>query len=151
MSISRKSESKTGNFRLPVGARRSVRSLLSVEQLNQAIARESLRVDRAKGEDLSLVLFKLANPRRNALSTVRLIKAIIKRIRVTDDVGWFDHRQIGLLLPDTTVEGAQALIQQICDSVASKGAARPVSAMYTYPADNRDAAEMPPRAVKVAS
>src|SRR5262245_39535310 len=115
----RKPADQPGHLCFPKAAKRSVRSLLSVAQFNQAIARESLRVDRSKGGDLSLVLFRLTNTRKHALSTVRLIKAIIKRIRVTDDIGWFDHQQVGLLLPDTASEGAQILAKQICDAIAS--------------------------------
>jgi hypothetical protein len=102
--------------------------------MNQALARESARVDR-KGEGaMSLVLFRIPESDRNKLSAVRLAHTILKRIRVTDDVGWFDSEHLGLLLPDTPPTGAWQLAQQVCDVVAQRGS-RPLCTMYTYPAE----------------
>jgi len=88
--------------------KRTVRTLLSPEQLNQAIMRESARVDRRGDGTLSLVLFRLPataggrrSRRRMGISAVRLARTILKRIRVTDDVGWFDDQHLGVLMPDT--------------------------------------------------
>ena len=119
--------------------KRTVRTMLSPEQLNQAMQRESARVDR-KGEGaVSLVLFRIPESERSSLSAIRLAKTILKRIRVTDDVGWFDDEHLGLLLPETTAAGAWQLAQIVCDAVAKRGP-RPLITMYTYPAEAVEAA-----------
>src|SRR5690348_7866537 len=82
----------------PVRLKRTVRTLLSPEQLNNAMARESARVDRKGAGALSLVLFRIGADQRHSLTAVRLAKTILKRIRVTDDVGWFDDEHLGVLL-----------------------------------------------------
>lgn len=132
---------KSADFKhRPVRYKRTVRTLLSPEQLNAAMARESARVDR-KGEGaLALVLFRIPATRRSRLSAIRLAKTILKRIRVTDDVGWFDAEHLGLLLPDTTAAGAWRLAQDVCETVAARGP-RPLCTMYTYPADATGAGE----------
>jgi hypothetical protein len=117
-----------------VRVKRSVRTLLSPEQMNAAMSRESARVDRKSGGTLTLVLFRVTPARRTKLSTVRLVRAILERVRVTDDLGWFDNEHLGLLLPETTATGAWRLAQHICDVVAKRGA-RPLCTMYTYGAD----------------
>lgn len=143
-----------------VPMKRTVRTLLSPEQMNLAMARESARVDR-KGEGaLSMVLFRIPESERKSLSAVRLARTILKRIRVTDDIGWFDAEHLGLLLPETAPAGAWALAQKVCDAVAKHGS-QPLITMYTYPAEEdqkaaenatvlRTTAEQPP-AIKVAS
>jgi hypothetical protein len=111
--------------------KRTLRSLLTPEQLNLAIQRESLRVDRKEDSSLVLLLFRFAGD-VNAPSTMRLAKTILHRIRVTDDIGWFDEQHLGVLLPDTAPAGAWRLAQQICDRVARR-APRPHIVMYCYP------------------
>jgi hypothetical protein len=138
-----------------VRLKRTVRTLLSPEQMNQAMTRESARVDRKSGGTLTLVLFRVPAEKRTKLSGIRLAKTILKRIRVTDDLGWFDDEHLGLLLPETTPTGAWRLAQHICDVVAKRGA-RPLCTMYTYGADTQAATvvrstEPVAREVKIAS
>ncbi len=147
-----------------VRVKRTVRTLLSPEQLNQAMTRESARVDRKGAGALSMVLFRIPASERNTLSAVRLAKTILKRIRVTDDLGWFDEDHLGVLLPETPTTGAWRLAQEVCDIVGKRGA-RPLCTMYTYPADGQGKlqpagiirtsepaqAQAAPPAVKVAS
>ena len=113
--------------------KRSIRSLLTPEQLNGAILRESARVDRKSGAALVLVLFRFAGS-CTAPSTMRLAKTILHRIRVTDDVGWFDANHLGVLLPDTAPAGAWRLARQICDRMNKRGR-RPHVTMYSYGGD----------------
>jgi hypothetical protein len=143
-----------------VRVKRTVRTLLSPEQLNQAMGRESARVDRRGAGVLSLVLFRVPQAERNTLSAVRLAKTILKRIRVTDDVGWFDDQHLGVLLPETPTTGAWRLAQEVCDVVAKRGP-RPLCTMYTYSGEGQgvstQTAAVDPRtpapapAIKVAS
>lgn len=111
--------------------KRSIQSLLSPEQMHIAIQRESARADRSGGE-FAMVLFRLQNTDRQALSTVRLAKIILKRVRATDDVGWYDDQNIGVLLPDTSAAGAWRFADQVCGLIQKKYA-RPAVRVYSYP------------------
>jgi hypothetical protein len=113
--------------------KRTLRSMLTPEQMNVAILRESARVDRKDGGMLVLVLFRTADGDLHSPLAGRLVKTILHRIRVTDDVGWFDDVHVGVLLPDTAPAGAWKLAQHVCDRVALHGM-RPLSVMYSYPA-----------------
>src|SRR5579862_1653916 len=83
--------------------KRTIASMLTPEQMNIAIQRETARADRGGGE-FALVLFRVRN--RKSLSTNRLAKTVLGRIRATDDVGWYDEDHLGVLLPDTAATGA---------------------------------------------
>jgi lipopolysaccharide/colanic/teichoic acid biosynthesis glycosyltransferase len=115
--------------RLPT--KRSFHSLLTPEQMNIAIQRESARADRSSGE-FALVLIRVKRKDHNALSTVRLAKTILGRVRATDDVGWYDENHLGVILPDTGATGAWRFADQIC-AMASRKLPRPLCSVYTYP------------------
>ncbi len=129
--------SKTaGSRNRRAAATRGVRTLLSSEQFILALERESSRVDRSGAGDLSLVLFRVKKSRRWRLSTVRLARTILSRIRVTDDIGWFDREHLGMLLPETTSAGAWKLAQSICGALSRHGAT-PLCTLYNYPGNSQ--------------
>ena len=97
--------------------------MLTAEQMNIAIHRETARADRSGGE-FALVLFRVRKKDHTALSTVRLAKTVLGRVRATDDVGWYDENHLGVLLPDTSANGAWRFADQVC-SLASRRAPRP--------------------------
>ncbi len=105
--------------------------MLTVDQMNVAIQRESARADRSGGE-FALVLFRIRNRDHNALSSVRLAKTILGRIRATDDVGWYDDDHLAVLLPDTTAAGAWRFADSLCN-LASQRTHRPLCSVYCYP------------------
>lgn len=117
--------------------KRSLRSILSGEQFRWALERESQRVDRLNSGDLTLLLFRVSAGQRR-LSSLRLARTILSRIRITDDIGWYDREHLGVLLPETSVAGAWHLSQAICEIVARRGP-RPLCTMYNYPALGEDA------------
>src|SRR5271155_5015440 len=112
--------------------KRSYRSLLSPEQMAIAVQRETSRADRNGGE-FALALFRVRNNDRSSLSTVRLAKTILKRVRATDDVGWFDDQFLAALLPDTSPDGAWRFAEQVLNLVSGR-APRPLCKVYSYPA-----------------
>lgn len=115
--------------RLP--ARRRLSSMLTPEQMNIAIQRESARADRSGGE-FALVLFRVRGRDRMSLSTMKLAKTLMGRIRATDDIGWYDEQHLAVLLPDTASTGAW----RFADSVVALAAARtprPLCSVYSYP------------------
>lgn len=130
----------TGQFRpKKTRIRRTIRSLLTAEQMNFAIQRESMRVDRRPQSSLVLVLFHFSGA-PTAPSTMRLVKSILHRVRITDDVGWFDEQHVGVILPDTAPAGAWRLAQQVCDRVA-RHSNRPHVVMYSYSGSGADSAD----------
>src|SRR3954469_12815447 len=115
--------------RLP--RKRTVQSMLTPEQMNIAIQRESARADRSGGE-FALVLFRIRNRDRSSLSTVRLAKTLLGRIRATDDIGWYDEDHLGVLLPDTSATGGWRFADAVC-GLASQRMHRPLCTVYSYP------------------
>ena len=111
--------------------KRSLQSLLTPEQMNIAVQRETARADR-NGAQFALVLFRARNKDQQSLSTVRLAKTILRRVRATDDVGWYDDRHLAALLPDTAPAGAWRFAEQVCSLVSTK-APRPLCSVYSYP------------------
>jgi lipopolysaccharide/colanic/teichoic acid biosynthesis glycosyltransferase len=91
------------------------------------IAHERSRADRA-GKAFSLVVFTFD---AKTTSSYR-IKAVCKRLsaasRTTDEIGWMKDGRVGVLLPDTTMEGAQKYLCRV-----STGENDPVSQVFTYP------------------
>jgi hypothetical protein len=61
-----------------------------------------------------------------------LIHSIANRIRWTDEVGWFNDKSIGVILPETSAVGAGKFAECLCDKVASK-CPRPEYTIYMYP------------------
>jgi lipopolysaccharide/colanic/teichoic acid biosynthesis glycosyltransferase len=115
--------------RLP--SKRSLQSLLTPEQMNIAIQRESARADRNGGE-FALVLFRAQNNEPHSLSSMRLAKTVLRRVRATDDLGWYDDQHIAALLPDTSAAGAWRFADQVC-MMLSRKAPRPLCSVYSYP------------------
>jgi lipopolysaccharide/colanic/teichoic acid biosynthesis glycosyltransferase len=99
--------------------------------MNIAVQRETARADR-NGAQFALVLFRARNKDQQSLSTVRLAKTVLRRVRATDDVGWYDDRHLAALLPDTAPAGAWRFAEQVCTLVSAK-APRPLCSVYSYP------------------
>ena len=112
----------------PTIERRSVTGALSRENFHRALAQERARTDRTEHQ-FSVVLLH-GNGLQRGRAAEDLIHKIANRIRVTDQIGWFDDRRIGLILPYTSSNGARKLVNGI----------RPLSttsvsffSIYTYP------------------
>ncbi len=123
--------------RLP--SKRSLQSLLTPEQMNIAIQRESARADR-NGGMFALVLFRARSDDRQSLSTTRLARTVLRRVRATDDLGWFDDQHLAAILPDTSAAGSWRFADQVCTMLSRKGP-RPLCSVYCYPTkwfDNAD-------------
>ena len=108
--------------------RRGVTGALCREDFHRALAQERARANRTEHQ-FSVVLLQGEGLQR-AGGAEDLINKIANRIRVIDQIGWFDSRRIGLILPYTSSSGAQKLVDRI----------RPLSppfvsffTIYTYP------------------
>jgi lipopolysaccharide/colanic/teichoic acid biosynthesis glycosyltransferase len=83
---------------------------------------------------LSLLLFNIGDPEANSVAEQYLAHILANRIRSTDEVGWFDSKHIGVILPYTSTGGAHKLADDICKAITSK--ASPLEyIVYTYPSN----------------
>jgi len=101
------------------------------EQFRAMIMRERAGADRNQ-HVFSLLLFNIGDPEANSVGVQYLAHVVANRIRMPDEVGWFDKKRIGVLLPYTSTDGAQKLADDICQAIAAK-ASPPEYTIYTYP------------------
>jgi lipopolysaccharide/colanic/teichoic acid biosynthesis glycosyltransferase len=81
-------------------------------QFRCALDRESARSDRS-GRPFSLVLVRPDPILQNTSRGWRLVKNVVRRVRETDRIGWFAPGVLGVILPDTSVEGARRLLADL--------------------------------------
>jgi len=103
------------------------------EHMLHTLHRERARADRTNHE-FSLVLFRVKQAAKVTHSVERLIRTCVARARTTDEVGWFNEKFLGVILPDTNSTGAWRFAEDVCELVAGK-MHRPIYAVYTYPKD----------------
>ncbi len=94
------------------------RSSSKVIDFRTALMRERARADRNE-EEFSVLLLE---------GDERLIEKLTKRMRTIDEIGWFDKRQIGVILPDTSASGAMKVANDI-----RRMPSLPTVTVYTYP------------------
>ncbi len=92
--------------------RRGIDGIFSRDEFNFIIERERARCDRG-GDGFALIEIEPASPLGANSSTDCLIRIVRKRIRLTDDIGTLDDDRIGVLLPETALDGARVLAESI--------------------------------------
>src|SRR5437867_1536479 len=98
----------------------------SREAFRGSLLRERAGCDR-NGHEFSLLVF---DGETGAAAAPNLLHAINRRVREIDEIGWLDHRRVGVLLPFTSPSGAKLLAEDICRVMAP---APPNYTIYTYP------------------
>ena len=86
----------------------------SEEEFRRIIDRERARADRTDHQ-FSLILLDFGFNNRNHNSNGRLLQKISSRIRKIDEIGWYDPRRIGIILPYTSEQGAQRFAESLCE------------------------------------
>jgi GGDEF domain-containing protein len=86
----------------------------SREQFREILQRELMRSGRS-GIPFSILLFNIPEGKPGKRFFEKLEKLIAGRVRATDVIGWYSNTELGVLLPDTHLEGAYLLAEQICD------------------------------------
>src|SRR5262245_54336986 len=86
-------------------------TLHSVERMQAILNRERMRSDRGNSTFTLLTLTFSSRCDQGELTTLGRILG--DRIRITDDAGRLGHDQVGVVLPETPVEGAWKLAEDL--------------------------------------
>jgi lipopolysaccharide/colanic/teichoic acid biosynthesis glycosyltransferase len=106
----------------------------SVEEFQKNLLRERSRADRS-GLIFSVLTVSIQHLDDLQISVSDLVHLVVRRVRFTDYVGWFDGQNLGVLLPDTPETGGWRLAGDICLQVPAT-IPRLVCKVYCYPAQN---------------
>jgi len=110
---------------------KALQKVHSVERFRVILERERARADR-NGHQFSVVAFDIDNPKANSTNANQFASVLLKRIRFTDDLGWFDNHRIAALLPETTSVGARSMAENVCQ-ILSATTSPPKYTIHTYP------------------
>lgn len=127
-----------GTFTPAFAERREAQSnsseiLCNAAQMERVLRREIARADRG-GRGFSLVLFRV-RPGQSNTATRLLADLLLKRARLTDEVGWFSDSYLAALLTGTPADGARVFADGVCDAAAHHSP-RPLAVVYTYPSED---------------
>ena len=103
----------------------------SAEDFQAILKRERARADRGN-KKFSLLVFEVESFDANSSFAKFLVKFLSSRVRLSDVIGWFNENSIGILLPDTTSEGAYKLAEEIRQKIALT-LISPACKVYMYP------------------
>jgi hypothetical protein len=96
----------------------SIDLLSGREAFQQAIAKERYRSDRSDHK-YSLLIISLAIKSEKDERIGRAIATIRERIRAIDEIGWYEENQLGIILPYTSMAGADQLANEIFDIITA--------------------------------
>ena len=91
------------------------------------IAHERSRADRS-GKAFSLAVLTFDAKAASSFRIKAACKRLSSALRTTDEIGWLQDGRVGVLLPDTTMEGARKYLSRV-----SSGGNDPSSQVFTYP------------------
>jgi hypothetical protein len=94
-----------------------VKDVYGKEDFQAIIKREKARANRTENW-FSFVVF-ITNHNAEHLAVQKLAEQIRRRARIIDSVGWFDDHRIGIILPNTKMDGAKKFsgeISKLCQS-----------------------------------
>jgi len=89
------------------------RILWSREAFSSLLGRVLARTERSN-QVFSVVEFGIGDFETNIELGKRIFQVVAKEMRVTDEVGWCKDHHIGVLLNDTSFEGARIFSERIC-------------------------------------
>lgn len=118
--------------------------LVGKEAFQRAIEKERYRADRSNHK-YSLLILSLAIKSEHDKRIVRASAAIRERIRAIDEIGWYEENQLGIILPFTTMEGADRLADEICGIITThlKPAECLACELFSYDPETVPEAELP--------
>ncbi len=114
---------------IPNSKVRSTDAILSAQELQEAVLQERDRADRT-GAEFSLVLYTVCQAEGKL--PPEFLRALRRRIRFIDQVGWFQDGTVGLLLPSTSYQGASSLAAGFAASPPGRKTCTAYE-VFTYP------------------
>ena len=90
-----------------------VEGLATREAFHRILEKERYRSDRSD-HIYSLLVVALPPGNRSHAALQRIVGQIRNRIRLVDEVGWYNANCLGIILPYTPREGAEQLAEDIC-------------------------------------
>lgn len=99
--------------------------------LLQVVMKERCRAER-NSSNLSFVLLRNARQQMGNELLDEALSVVIGEIRFTDEVGFINKKAIGIVLPDTSFEGATCIANKVSNALNEKGA-NLLHEVYTYP------------------
>ena len=106
--------------------------------------KERYRSDRSNNK-YSLLILSLAIKSEEDERIHRAIATIRKRIRTIDEIGWYEENQLGIILPFTSMEGADRLADEICAIITAhlEPAECVACELFSYDSGTTPDADMP--------
>jgi len=106
--------------------------LLPLEDFNKALRKQMCRSHR-NGNPLSIVVIEKDSSLMAGDFTIDLPSGIVS-CAIEGFRDWqLDESRIGILLPDTSLEGAENFVEDFSGSFSAKGKRSPQWLIYTYP------------------
>ncbi len=109
----------------------SIEQIFSRKDFQKLLEIERCRVNRNGGKFV-VIVFKLEEIRLKTELLAKLAQGIFQRARMSDQMGWYDDKRLGIILPETSPTGAQKFIQDLYKN-KSNGMPRPKFEFYVYP------------------
>ena len=114
---------------------RKFNDICTTDNFYRSLERERDRSDRF-GLKFAVVSFDLKTVNLNGKYPKLFTKAVHSRIRVSDEIGWIDDQNIGLLLFNTEKEGAIRFVKDVKATI-DNNTTLPNYRLYVYPADGK--------------
>jgi hypothetical protein len=104
----------------------------TADRVRLVLQKERALADRT-GLQFSVVVYRFAGRNPGVSRNVhRLARAMCKRARTTDEIGWFDQHSLCAVLRVTSGEGGLRFASDVCQILTGK-MPRPLYTVYTYP------------------
>lgn len=117
--------------RLPGSQSVKIERVFPVDDFQRIVSIERCRVNR-NGGSFALIVFNLEKSQFKNHLLLKLAKGIQDRARISDQLGWYDHGRLALMLPETSARGAQTFIADLYTQ-NKNGMPKPLVDLYTYP------------------
>ena len=108
--------------------------MLSLREFETVLEHERRRTDRT-GLGFSVAILNTAKVRCDPASIETLVSTIRRRVRSTDQVGWFDSESVGVLLVDTPPEGARHFLHDLMGALPEHLPCLEPSSVIVYPTE----------------
>ncbi len=90
--------------------------IYSIKEFNKILERERVRSDRS-GHKFCIITFCAKKAEGYKLLQQNLVYFLCRRIRCCDEIGWIDEHMLGVILSDTSEEGACKLVDDVCMNI----------------------------------